>query len=274
MKRQALRGIPVLLALASLALLAEGAVTAGKYLNAVADPVSQRNSSAIHLMRNGEGADLLARSRGPVVLLFSSFDTNCGYCVRGNVGYEALAAQYGGQVQFVMAHWEPWQGFATDALAQRYEIKGVPTALLLVDGKLVQRVRGEWSGAVLAQKLFAGMPWMQATASVAPMPGVPLPVTRPAAPPSSPMEVPAVLPSPPPLAAAMPSAASFADGVELVGKIDNIKLFQAAGADAPVRALLSRQDGLVFMGVEQGGRLKVTSDQGEGWVDKRVVKLR
>ncbi|HEY9104073.1 thioredoxin family protein [Chitinimonas sp.] len=218
----------------------------------------------IRLLRSSQASALLEHTRGPLVLLFSSYDTNCGYCVRGSVGYQALAAQYGRQVQFVMAHWEPWSGFAADPLAQRYEIKGVPTALLFEDGKLIQQVNGEWSAAVLAQKLFTGTPWMQAAAPVAPMPGVSLPATRPAAPVTAPAALPAV----------SPLAQPFADGAELVGKIDNIKLYQAAGDDAQVLALLSRQDGLVFMGVEQGGRLKVVSDQGEGWVDKRVVKLR
>ncbi|GAB3242176.1 thioredoxin family protein [Chitinimonas naiadis] len=230
---------------------------------AVAAEAAQVIEGSIRFVRSAEVPALLERSRGPLVLLFSSFDPNCGYCVRGNASYQALAAQYGGQVQFVMAHWEPYGGFGSDPLAQRFEIKGVPTALLMIDGKLTQRVAGEWSWTVLAQKLFAGTLWMQA----APMPVTP-PAVRPA--------VPAVaLPSlPAGLLAVLPLAQPYADGAELVGKIDNIKLYQGAADDAKVLALLSRLDGLVFMGVEQAGRLKVDSDQGEGWVDKRLVKLR
>ncbi|WP_460526369.1 hypothetical protein [Chitinimonas naiadis] len=75
------------------------------------------------------------------------------------------------------------------------------------------------------------------------------------------------------LASAKPSASAFQDGAELVLKLKSAKLLASPSADGKVVAMLGSADGLVYMGAETGGYLQVTTAQGDGWVDKRLVKL-
>jgi len=66
---------------------------------------------------------------------------------------------------------------------------------------------------------------------------------------------------------------TYADGAELVLKLKSAKLLATPAPGGKVVATLGSADGLVYMGAESGGYLQVTTAQGDGWVDKRLVKL-
>ena len=70
------------------------------------------------------------------------------------------------------------------------------------------------------------------------------------------------------------AGATFADGVVLGPKIDNIKIFAAAKDDAKVLGLLKKSDDLVFLGEEVDGFVKVQGSTHEGWVKKSLVAKR
>lgn len=64
------------------------------------------------------------------------------------------------------------------------------------------------------------------------------------------------------------------EGDVLLGKIANIKLYQEADKKARVVAKLSRSDELIFTGSETNGFYSVASNNGEGWVEKVLVRKR
>lgn len=67
------------------------------------------------------------------------------------------------------------------------------------------------------------------------------------------------------------AGATFADGVVLAPKIDNVKLFDAPKGDAKVVATLKKGTELIYLGTETDGFVHVQGADGEGWVRKVLV---
>ncbi len=61
-------------------------------------------------------------------------------------------------------------------------------------------------------------------------------------------------------------------GDALISKIAGTKIYADAKKSAPRIAALAKSEEMVYMGEERAGRYRVTSAQGEGWVDKMMVK--
>lgn len=64
------------------------------------------------------------------------------------------------------------------------------------------------------------------------------------------------------------------EGDVLVGKIVNIKLYQEADKKAKVLAKLGKSEELIYTGVESNGFYSIASNNGEGWVEKILVRKR
>ena len=64
----------------------------------------------------------------------------------------------------------------------------------------------------------------------------------------------------------------FASGDVLMPKIPGIKVLRDSNSSAKQVASLKREEQVVFLGDEKNGFLKIQSADGEGWVDKRMMK--
>jgi hypothetical protein len=73
-------------------------------------------------------------------------------------------------------------------------------------------------------------------------------------------------------AVALPNQGMFADGDVLSPKIPGVKVFQRALNTSKVITTLKKDDQVVFLGLEEKDFLKVQGADGEGWVDKKLVK--
>lgn len=73
-------------------------------------------------------------------------------------------------------------------------------------------------------------------------------------------------------AASVAAGVVFKDGDILSPKIPGIKILSAAAGNATVLSSLKREDQIVYMGIEENGFLKVQGADGEGWVDKRMIR--
>ena len=62
-------------------------------------------------------------------------------------------------------------------------------------------------------------------------------------------------------------------GQTMVGKIPGIKVYTQPNKTAEKLLVLSKADEVVYMGEERDGLYRVTTQKGEGWVDKLLVKL-
>jgi len=83
-------------------------------------------------------AEFDARLAEPGPVLVDFYTDNCVYCVKLAPTIATLAQQYQGRAGVVKVN----TASATE-LAQRYQIRGVPTVILFADGKEVRR----WVGA-------------------------------------------------------------------------------------------------------------------------------
>lgn len=63
-------------------------------------------------------------------------------------------------------------------------------------------------------------------------------------------------------------------GDVLVSKISNVKVYSEANKKSGQLMQVSKQDEIVYMGEEQNGLYRIAAPNGEGWVDKLLVKKR
>jgi len=61
-------------------------------------------------------------------------------------------------------------------------------------------------------------------------------------------------------------------GDTLTGKIPNIQIYREPARTAPKLTVMAANEAVVYMGEEHDGFYRITSSQGEGWVDKLLVK--
>lgn len=88
-----------------------------------------------------DAAATLAASRGTVVVMLSSFETTCAFCLRANPGFEELARTTPG-VRFLRVMYRPWTWAASEDFGKSVEAAGLPVYLTYRDGKQVRRHMG------------------------------------------------------------------------------------------------------------------------------------
>ncbi len=74
--------------------------------------------------------------------------------------------------------------------------------------------------------------------------------------------------------ASLSSVSEIKSGDILVAKVANVKILKEANKKSAKLAQISKSDELIYMGEEQNGLYLVTAPDGEGWVDKILVKRR
>jgi thiol-disulfide isomerase/thioredoxin len=99
-------------------------------------------------------ADTLARSRGLVVVMLSSFEATCAFCLRANPGFETLAQSHP-DVRFLRVMYRPWTVASADAFGKSLDVQGLPLYVAYQDGRPVGRVEGFATPEVLDAKLIA-----------------------------------------------------------------------------------------------------------------------
>ena len=98
-------------------------------------------------------AGTLAQSHGLVVVMLSSFETTCAFCLRANPDLETLAQAHP-DVRFLRVMYRPWLASSTDVFGSSLEVNGLPVYLAYRDGRLVGRVNGFETPQVLAARLI------------------------------------------------------------------------------------------------------------------------
>ncbi|MFG6414495.1 thioredoxin family protein [Roseateles sp. DC23W] len=106
-------------------------------------------------------ADLNAWVRatpGWVVVQLSSNDPKCGYCVRANPVFNALAAAESPQgTGFARVAFQPWTSVNQNDFANQYGVSGLPSFFTFKDGQLMRRHNGIADQATLRRVLLDGV---------------------------------------------------------------------------------------------------------------------
>lgn len=90
-------------------------------------------------------------SSGYLLVHFTSYDSNCGYCVDSNDYIREVLKNYANPPQFARIHWEPWHKGAeiSPKVFKEYWIRGLPMWVLYKNGK------EEWRGSGHTNALYA-----------------------------------------------------------------------------------------------------------------------
>ena len=122
-----------------------------KNVKTINDSQAAANIITVH---PGDLPTRLAISKGLVIVLFSSLDLKCTFCLPANPRFDDFATRHVNSASFMRATWEPWLGFERDAVASTYGIRGLPAFLAFRDGRLIGRVDGNSSIEKLEKALL------------------------------------------------------------------------------------------------------------------------
>jgi hypothetical protein len=142
-------------AVPALAVFVDGrfdSITMGE-LPAARPPDAAPETGRVPQLAPREVADALAQSHGLVVVMLSSFETTCAFCLRANPGFETLAQSHP-DVRFLRVMYRPWTAVGSDAFGKSLGYNGLPLYLAYQDGQLVRRVNGFEAPDVLAARLL------------------------------------------------------------------------------------------------------------------------
>jgi hypothetical protein len=100
----------------------------------------------------------LQASRGLVVVMLSSFEPDCAFCMRANLVFEDLAALPAAKesARFLRVMYRPWTSAGSDPLGEQIGISGLPVFIVYKDGTPVHRHDGIATVDELRKELLAG----------------------------------------------------------------------------------------------------------------------
>lgn len=110
-------------------------------------------SEELRVVGEAELDELIARERPVLVELQSPW---CGSCKRMTPAMRSVASELAGQVEVVLVDIDE-----TPRLSRRFDIPGVPTTVLLVDGERVATIVGARTAAALLDEVHT---WLRASA--------------------------------------------------------------------------------------------------------------
>lgn len=98
-------------------------------------------------------------SKGWVVVQLSAHDPKCGYCVRSNPAFNALAAAEGPkkEISFARVAFQPWTSVNQNEFAAQFGVSGLPSYFTFKDGQLMRRQNGIADEATLRRVLLDGL---------------------------------------------------------------------------------------------------------------------
>jgi thiol-disulfide isomerase/thioredoxin len=98
---------------------------------------------------------LVRQSKGWLVVQLSSHDPNCGYCVRSNPAFNALAAAEAPKgITFARVAFQPWTTVSQNDFASQFGVTGLPSYFTFKDGQLMRRLNGIADEATLRGALL------------------------------------------------------------------------------------------------------------------------
>lgn len=88
--------------------------------------------------------EMIEGSTGHLLVHFTSYDTNCGYCIKSNPYIEKVMQDYNDRLKVARISWEPWGSYAeqSKSIKKEYWIRGIPMVALYKDGEELWRGTG------------------------------------------------------------------------------------------------------------------------------------
>ncbi|MDH5388008.1 MAG: thioredoxin family protein [Gammaproteobacteria bacterium] len=88
--------------------------------------------------------ETIENSTGSLLVHFTSYDPNCGYCANSNPYIEEVMQTYKNKLRVARISWEPWRSYAHESkdIKKEYWIRGLPMVVLYKDGEELWRGTG------------------------------------------------------------------------------------------------------------------------------------
>ena len=129
---------------------------------AVNGPSPVITAGSIRQVKPEDASDFIGRSKGTLVVMLSSFETRCDFCMRANPLFEELArTSQTESVEFVRVMYSPWFATDKDPFAKSLKAPGLPIYLTFQDGQLVRRHNGVGDVSALKKNLLEGLANLQ-----------------------------------------------------------------------------------------------------------------
>lgn len=114
--------------------------------------------AAIDSVSPADVAAWVRQSKGWLVVHFSSYDPGCGFCVRSNPAFNALAeAEANSGLRFARVAFQPWKSVGQSEFVRQLGVGGIPAYFTFKDGQLMRRVDGIADEATLRRSLLEGL---------------------------------------------------------------------------------------------------------------------
>lgn len=83
-------------------------------------------------------------SDGYLLVHFSSYDPNCGYCENSNPYIDEVMQNHKNSLKVARITWEPWNSYSTKSksITDHYWIRGIPMFILYNNGQEIWRGTG------------------------------------------------------------------------------------------------------------------------------------
>ena len=91
--------------------------------------------------------NVIKYSDGYLLVHFSSYDPNCGYCSDSNPYIDEIMQIYKNNLKIARITWEPWSSYSTKSKSttDQYWIRGIPMVILYKNGQEIWRGTGHTS---------------------------------------------------------------------------------------------------------------------------------
>ncbi|WP_457417794.1 thioredoxin domain-containing protein [Roseateles sp. P5_E7] len=130
----------------------------GRNSAAAAPPAAAASSPGVQSVTPAALSAWVRDSKGWVVVQLSSYDPNCGYCVRSNPAFNALAAaEAPNGVAFARVAFQPWTSVSQNDFVTQFGVSGLPSYFTFKDGQLMRRQSGIADEATLRRTLLDGL---------------------------------------------------------------------------------------------------------------------
>lgn len=124
-------------------------------------PPPSRTAATVPGIESVAPADLstwVRQTPGWVIVQLSSHDPGCGYCVRSNPAFNALAAgEANSGIRFARVAFQPWKSVGQSDFVRQYGVGGIPAYFTFKDGQLMRRQDGIADEATLRRALLDGL---------------------------------------------------------------------------------------------------------------------
>jgi thioredoxin 1 len=98
-------------------------------------------ADGIQVIADNELPEVIASTKGKLVIHFSSFDNRCGPCVKSNPHVDDLAKEFAGKVTFRRVATMDWTKNSPEMT--KLNVMALPSVFLFQDGKVVYKYLGD-----------------------------------------------------------------------------------------------------------------------------------